>query len=296
MIFSNPITMKELRTRMRGLRAILPIMAYLVVLGIFLLIAFADFQSTMQFSELASKGRSLGFTLLNIQMMLVLVLAPAYAASAIAIEKERETFGVMQTTLLTPWDIVSGKTFTGFSYASLLVVSSLPLLSLVFWMGGFDLSHLFWGFLIIAMSAFVTTCCGILCSTIFTRSYIATGVTYGVVIIGAVLSFTAPYLVGLIRQSQNAGVNKFSWDTIPVWFGYSLNPFHMFGVLDQGKAGYYSGGGYYQNPMIDFFEHYLASIHLPYIALHVFMSLWLAVIMLIFASYFLFRSSREDNP
>jgi hypothetical protein len=70
----------------------------------------------------------------------------------------------------------------------------------------------------------------------------------------------------------------------------------MFKVLDQGKAGYFSGLGYYVNPMIDFSDKFLTSHNISYIALHAVMSICLAAIMLVFASYFLFRTSREDNP
>jgi ABC-type transport system involved in multi-copper enzyme maturation permease subunit len=296
MTLSNPITMKELRSRMRGLRAILPMMAYLAVLSVFVLITFADYGMTMQYSTLAQTGRTLGFALLYAQIFLVLILAPAYAASAIAIEKERETFGVMQITLLTSWDIVAGKVFSGFSYAALLAVSSLPLLSLSFWMGGFDFVNLFWGFLIIALCAFVTSCAGILVSTIFTRSYLATGATYGVVLASTGLGYLSTLVPGLWHQSQMAGANTFSWDTIPVWLGYTLNPFHMLQVLDRGSAAYYSGAGFYANPLIDFFDQWLRHMHLPYVALHVVMSIGLGALLLGFASGLLFRRSREDNP
>ena len=58
MILSNPITMKELRSRMRGIRAILPMMAYLVVLSIFILTQFANFGTEINYSDLAASGRN----------------------------------------------------------------------------------------------------------------------------------------------------------------------------------------------------------------------------------------------
>ncbi len=295
MLLSNPITVKELRSRMRGLRAILPMMAYLVVLGVYVLIQFSSFGSQMLYQDLEDRGRSLGFMLLYMQIFLVLILSPAYAASAITVEKERETFDVIQTTLLTSWDIVAGKVFSGFSYAGLLVLSSLPLLSLSFWMGGFDHKHLLWGFMIIVTCALVTTCAGVLLSTVLTRSYLATGVTYGVVLAGVGLSYVAWMILTTIYQNTMQQGGPFTWHTIPMWLGFTLNPFFMLQALDEMGIDFYRGpASYYSNPIIDFFEDGLSFIHLPYIALHVVLSIGLSLVLLWFASYFLFRSSRED--
>lgn len=298
MILANPITTKELRSRMRGLRAILPMMAYLVVLGVLVLMNFAGFESQMEYSQLANKGRDLGFWLLRIQLFLVLILAPAYAASAITVEKERQTFGVMQTTLLTSWDIVTGKVFSGFSYAALLVLSGLPLLSLSFWMGGFDFSHLLWGFLIICTCGLVTTSVGILISTIVKRSYLATGITYGVIIAGIAFSYLLRLLiVDVWLANRAAATTRFGWDTIPIWFGFTLNPFEMLTVLNQGSVAFYRGGqGYYNNPLIDHFEQFLAVFNVPYVGAHLALSVVIAWLFLVLASDFLFRTSREDTP
>ena len=65
-------------------------MAYLVVLSIFILLAFASLRPEKWISVLNRKGQNLGFSLLYAQLFLVLILAPAYAASAIAIEKNGE--------------------------------------------------------------------------------------------------------------------------------------------------------------------------------------------------------------
>ena len=282
---------------MRGIRAIIPIMAYIVVLGIFVLVQFKNYGSTMNYQELQNRGRDLGFLLLYIQIFLVLVLSPAYAASAITTEKERETFDIMQATLLSGRDIISGKVFSGFSYAALLVISSLPLLALSFWMGGFDFSHLFWGFMIVATCALIITCTGIFVSTVVSRSYMATGITYGVIFAG----FGISMILNLILQNihmRNAtiGLGTFSWDTVPMWLGFTLNPLFMMQALDKGDIDFYTGvGGYYVNPLIDFFDTLAISFNLPYIAVHVIFSIIIAMLLIQFSSYFLFKSSREDN-
>lgn len=281
---------------MRGIRAILPMVAYLVVLSIFILTQFAQYGTEINYSDLATSGRELGFYLLYMQIFLVLLLSPAYAASAITIEKERETFQTMQATLLTSWDIVAGKVFSGVSYAVLLVLSSLPLLSLSIWMGGFDIRHLVWGFLIICTSAMVVSALGIMLSTVFTRSYLATGVTYGVVIVG----FASFYIFKLVltywyNANPWAG-GGFEWHTAPFWFMFSMNPLEMLRVLNENDvSAVYQMGHSYINPLIDNINYWLSVNHIPYTALFIFLSLVASVILLHLASYFLFRKSRGER-
>jgi len=295
-ILSNPITVKELRSRMRGLRAILPMVGYLVVLGIFILTRFAAFGSQLHYTDLANSGRELGFWLLYAQIFLVLLLSPAYAASAITVEKERETFETIQATLLTSWDIVSGKVFSGVSYAVLLVLSSLPLLSLSIWMGGFDFVHLIWGFLVIAVAALVVSAAGIMLSTVFARSYVATGVTYGVVIVGMAGSFAFNSILEMFYSSRVGSMPAFPWFSVPQWFTFTMNPFSMLMVLDRGDVSMYRGSTLaLNNPLIEWLSKSLASVHVPYVFAHVALSLLVAFFLLFLASYFLFRTSREGN-
>jgi ABC-type transport system involved in multi-copper enzyme maturation permease subunit len=297
MILSNPITVKELRSRMRGIRAILPMMAYLVVLSIFVLTQFARFGSEINYSQLALSGRTLGFSLLYVQIFLVLLLSPAYAASAITIEKERETFETMQSTMLTSWDIVAGKVFSGVSYGVLLVLSSLPLLSLSFWMGGFDFNHLFWGFLIISTSALVVSALGIMLSTIFARSYLATGVTYGVVIVGFGIAYLFQLFLDRWYANYPTSSGGFEWHTAPFWLIFSMNPLEMLRVLDRDdvKVVYQFNNFAHVNPLIDKINEWLNVNHLPYYVIYVFLSLAASIILLFLASHFLFRSSRGDR-
>jgi len=298
---SNPITVKELRSRMRGIRAILPMMAYLIVLGIFILIQFADFGAEIEYQYLADRGSELGFYLLYAQIVLVLLLSPAYAASAITVEKERETFETMQATLLTAWEIVSGKVTSGVSYAVLLVLASLPLLSLSIWMGGFDFRDLFWGFLVIASTAMVVSAAGIFLSTVFARSYLATGVTYGMLLAGIAFSYLFRYgLMSFYNSSANIGKNIVV--QIVFFLSYTLNPFEMLTVLNSGDTSYYytTVSVTMKNDIIDTLERLLGLINLPFIELqipyvlvHVVLATLLAWGFLFWASYFLFRSSRE---
>jgi len=291
---SNPITVKELRARMRGIRAILPMMAYLVVLGIFILIQFSDFGRQMAYEDLANRGSQLGFYLLFAQIVLVLLLSPAYAASAITVEKERETFETMQATLMTAWDIVSGKVTSGVAYAILLVLASLPLLSLSIWMGGFDFRDLFWGFLVIGSTALVVSSLGIFLSTLFARSYLATGVTYGALLAGIGGSYLFRGFLNWWYMTYPGSASNIMTE-ITFFVTYTLNPLEMLTVLNSGGTSYYytASSMSLKNPIIDNLERLLGLVHVPYVVVHVALAFLLAWAFLFWASYFLFRSSRE---
>ena len=195
------------------------------------------------------------------------------------------------------WFDEFNRVFSGFSYATLLVVSSLPLLSLAFWMGGFEVIHILWGFLIIISFGFLITAIGVFLSTLMTRSYVATGATYGVIIGGFVLGLIFKTLTDNYFLATHKPMTSFSWETIPYWLSYSLNPFTMLQSVDMNQTGFYKiNNFYYNNPLIDGIEYLFNSAGLPYMVIYVVLSLLLSMILLRFAAVLLFRTSREDHP
>jgi ABC-type transport system involved in multi-copper enzyme maturation permease subunit len=172
---SNPIVLKELRGRMRNWRgtfnlalftaalSFAGIMIYifdnrnysyyynynynqnpLPNLGTDVIVApIPDLYASYSNSE---RGMWLLFALLVTQLVLITFLSPTFTAGAIAGEKERQTYDILLTTLLRPRDIILGKLVSTQAYLCLMIVAALPVLSVVFLVGGVSLSQLFIGF------------------------------------------------------------------------------------------------------------------------------------------------------
>lgn len=90
------------------------------------------------------------------EFFVIMFVTPAITAGSVSLEKERQTLDVLLTTRLTPWEIIKGKFLSNFVFLASLVVSTFPLLSLIFIYGGVSLWSLLWvGLSMIVVIAFI---------------------------------------------------------------------------------------------------------------------------------------------
>ncbi len=134
----NPITLKELRGRMRGARAFLVLTSYLIIMTAFVLFTYlvVVLNDTASGNSSRTAGQAIFVTLLSVQVFLVIFISPAFTAGAISGEKERQTFELLRTTLLSGRAFVAGKLISALSYVFLLVLAAVPLISIAFMLGG----------------------------------------------------------------------------------------------------------------------------------------------------------------
>ena len=71
-----------------------------------------------------------------LEFVMVVLLMPALTAGSISGERERRTLELMLTTKMTPADIIFGKLAASLSTMVLLIVSSFPVLAMMFIYGG----------------------------------------------------------------------------------------------------------------------------------------------------------------
>jgi len=189
----NPMIGKELRQRMRERRGWLLPTLYLVALGA-VVIFFYYFEVTirrpwdargLQGSEI---GGALFLVLTYAQLSILLLLAPVFSAGSITIEKEQRTLTGLLTSLLTPLEIWWGKFFASSLFLVLLLVSSLPVLSLVFAFGGIGPLQIVLATLTTLFVLATVSSIGLYCSAYFRRSVHATAVTYAAIIVITALS------------------------------------------------------------------------------------------------------------
>lgn len=182
------VGVKELRNRMRGRRAFVFLTFYLVVLGglawmIELLLerSFMGGFGAVTYAS-AQIGRGVFIGLLLVETLLVMFLAPAYTTGAISLEREKQTLDLLVTTPISSLAIVLGKLFSALTFVFLLIISSIPLTSLVFVFGGAAPEDVIKGYLMLLVTAVGLGSIGLFCSTLFRRTQAATVVTYFVVL------------------------------------------------------------------------------------------------------------------
>lgn len=137
-----PVLVKELRSAMRGRRAMLALTVYLSILLLTALAIYAIASSAAGGLEVAETSESIGtglFVSLSVlQAALVVLLAPAFTANAISQEREQKTLDVLTVTLVEPAAIVLGKLLAALAYVGMVLVASLPVMAMGFLFGGVE--------------------------------------------------------------------------------------------------------------------------------------------------------------
>jgi ABC-2 type transport system permease protein len=226
----NPMIRKELRQRMRERRGWLLPSLYLFVLGA--VVTFAYFLTTENNGRSNVQGSSIGvvmfLTLSYAQLALLLLMAPIFSAGAITIEKEQKTLPGLLTSLLTPWQIWWGKFVSSLLFVLVLLLSSLPVLSMAFAFGGVGPWEVFTGALTTVIILGCMSAIGLYCSSVFRRSIHATAVSYATVaaisVVTAIIFFVLMSMYGT-RETQTTGIHTWYDFPLSTRVAMYLNPF-----------------------------------------------------------------------
>lgn len=192
----NPVTVKELRGRMRGRRAFVVLTIYLIVMSAFITLIYLAFSANSGPTgpDTRDMGRVIFSTVVGVQTFLVLFIGPAFTAGSISGEKERQTYDLLRTTLLSAPALVTGKLLSALSYVGLLIFAAIPVQSIAFLLGGVTFIELFLSLLILMVAAVTVGIYGTYCSTVMRSTLGASVVTFAGILL---LTFGIPLVVGL---------------------------------------------------------------------------------------------------
>lgn len=112
------------------------------------------------------------------QLCMVVLLTPAYVAGAIAEEKDRKTLEFMLATDLLNHEIVLSKLLSRLANMALFLLTGLPILSILQFVGGVDTELMIAGFLGTGLTMLGIASISILFSTLFQRPRDAIGLSY----------------------------------------------------------------------------------------------------------------------
>ena len=205
----NPVLARELTERMRGPRAMVMLSGYLGVLGLVLVLVYRSKSDTANsrfgaspVTELATAGEAIFEWTLLFTMLLVLFLVPGFTAGSVAGERERQTLMAMQVTLLRPLSIVLGKLGASVVFTLLLVLATLPLLTVAYLIGGVTVPEIVRGLGMVMFTAVGIAAISLACSTFMRRVQTATVASYGMVLVLCVATFAAFFIARAIEESQ----------------------------------------------------------------------------------------------
>lgn len=226
-LFRNPVTVRELRGRMRGRRAFVVLTIYLALMASIVLIVYLAFSSASNNSFGPSSrqaGKVVFAAVLAVQVFLVIFIGPAFTSAAISGEKDRKTFDLLRTTLLPARSIVTGKLFSALAYVLLLIIVSIPLQSIAFLLGGISFLELVLSQLLIIISAVAYALLGLYYSAVMRSTLAASIATFASALL---LTVGAPFVAGLFATFMGTfmfgpGLSSWSEQALLIYGGLLL--------------------------------------------------------------------------
>lgn len=192
-----PVYRKETMSSSRTIRLTAIVMAFNLVLAVVgllqleLMVKNSGYYGEMNYSSLLQM-----YTLVAaFEATFVLFIVPALTAGSISGERERQTLDLLLCTRLRPIDIVIGKLLSCLSTVFVLMVSSLPVLSLVYIYGGIGLKDLAALFVCLSVTALFIGSISIFFSALMKRTTVATVLSYLAVIFSVVGTYLLLLLV-----------------------------------------------------------------------------------------------------
>jgi ABC-2 type transport system permease protein len=173
MDLSNPILVKEMRTRMRGKRAFLVLTGYVLVLSAIIGLIYLVFTLNVSPAMVNQAGAVLTPVLIYVQMGLICLIAPTFSASAITSEREQQTFDLLIASLARPTTILVGKVGASLSYLLLTLFGSLPLIALTYSLGGVALRDIAIAYLVMLVAGLTYCSMSFFWSTLVRRGVLA---------------------------------------------------------------------------------------------------------------------------
>lgn len=186
-LLSNPVLVSELRGRIRSMRAMIILTVYLSLTGaVTLLIYLAVVGSSFgqnNFDLGRQIGKAIFLTVIAAALVQVCIITPSLTAGSIASEKERQTYDLLISTLLTPWQIALGKLTSALAYAFLLIVAVLPLAGISFLFGGVSAIELFIAVVGLVVTSILYATVGLFWSALMRSTMAATALAQGTIIL-----------------------------------------------------------------------------------------------------------------
>ena len=141
---ANPLLIRQMREEMRSRKVFFLAPIFIGILSIVALVAIGDTGSS-SFNPLSLAGASrlaLYSSVITITIVLGLI-SVVFGASSFTSEREKATFELLELTPLSGSELVMGKFLHALFIVALVLISSLPVFSTLFFMGGVTYSDLF---------------------------------------------------------------------------------------------------------------------------------------------------------
>ncbi len=200
----NPILVKDVRSRMRGVRAFLILTIFLLLAGLVSYLAYLSAASVSRFDlsfvVSGTIGKAVFFALMTATQILLILTAPLLTIGAISGEVERKTYDMLLATPLNASQIVLGKLGGTIAFSLLLLFGVLPLLGIAYFFGGFSTVYVWNGLLTMVVTALFCALMGLAFSALFRRTLLAALFTYLLILLLTIVHLFVLATLGTVRK------------------------------------------------------------------------------------------------
>jgi ABC-type transport system involved in multi-copper enzyme maturation permease subunit len=202
----NPVFRKDMRILFRNVKVYIGLAIYLfVLLGL-----------TKVILGMISYGNYNGFNpeyvmalylvMAGFQMLAVTFIVPAFTASSISGERERQTLDFMLITRMSGFDIVAGKLMSSLLLVGVMIVSSMPIYTIIFYYGGVSIIGFLLNTVFLLIYAAFVGSIAVFFSTILKKTAAATAVANLVILFLAAGTFAIIGILFVIGRSGGVAV------------------------------------------------------------------------------------------
>lgn len=180
MIMRNPIMQREFRRTARDAKLSWGLLIFNSLLAILSLISFylLYYAYDIVYSDVYRESINVFVLVEAVELLLLYFIVPTICASCISGEREKQTLEILLTTPLTEWQIIVGKLVASIGTVLLYIVSSIPILAIILFVGGITIADFVWMAIYVFVFAFFVGSLGIFFSTLFRKTALATIMTY----------------------------------------------------------------------------------------------------------------------
>ncbi|GAB5403489.1 MAG: ABC transporter permease [Aureliella sp.] len=200
-LLENPVLQRELLANLRANRAFVLMLLYQVALATVLLVAYPSGQRIDLTTDDSAAVQLVDFFFLG-QYILASLMAPTFASGTISGEKERKTYEMLLASPLRPWAIVLGKMIASLTHLVVLILASLPIITLALPLGGVSIYEVLGAYFWLLISVILFGSIGLACSCGFQRTSSSLVVSYLVIlplVIGGALLWRSLASNGTLR-------------------------------------------------------------------------------------------------
>lgn len=236
----NPVYAKEMKLRVRSVKFAMTVFFFNLILIIIAITGFEIMFNVRWNAYVDYSGAArVYFIMICLEMLMVIFLLPSFTAGSIAGEREKQTLEILLTTTLKPGKIIMGKLMSSISMVILLVISGMPVLSIVFTVGGIGMGDLVQFLFAILVISFFIGSMGMFSSVILKKTVPATVFSFAEVLFvcgGTVIIVAVTYLLSNVYFYNVLGGSGKKPDVSAFSYVLLINP--AFTILEMVTGQY----------------------------------------------------------